>query len=474
MPEKTSQRSTWPPFRPQLILFSVLAAKIYEHELSHGSANAHALVYYHAMLTFALAVAVLFWINRSMPIFLLNFTCYKAPDSYRMPISNFAEHAYLDKRLTAESSSFLVKIMENSGFSDETSISLPQGVIPIENKWAGAMEECQTVVFSVVANLLRKCRIKPKNIDILVTHSSMFSPVPSITAMIVNKFEMRSNVMSYNLSGMGCSAGIIAVDLAKDLLRVHRNSLALVVTTEVLHMNWYTGTNRSMLLANCLFRMGGTAMLLSSRDRDKRMAKYELQHIVRTTKAQSNKSYGCVFQDTDMENKKGVSISKNILNIAGDALKTNIATLGPKVLPLDEQFYYLVSLICRKVKLLRSRGIYMPSFRAAFEHFCIHTGGRSVIKAMKTELKLNDEDIEASKMALYRFGNTSSSSIWYELSYVEAKGRMKSGDRIWQIAFGSGFKCNSAVWKCLQNLSSLEEDNPWMKIIDSYPVDIPD
>ncbi|CAM8989800.1 unnamed protein product [Rhodiola kirilowii] len=474
MPEKPTERLTYPMLRAQLFLFSVLSAKIYEHVLTPGNMNVF-VAYCCTMLTVALATTVLYFVNRGrVPVYLLNFTCYKAPDSYRMPISNFAEHVYLDKRLTAESAAFLVKIMENSGFSDETCISLAQGVVPIKNKWAGAMEECQTVVFSVVSNLLRKCDIRPENVDILVTHCSMFCPVPSITAMIVNKFKMRRNVMSYNLSGMGCSAGVIAVDLAKDLLRVHRNSLALVVTTEVLHMNWYTGKDRSMLLANCLFRMGGTAILVSSRDPDKKVAKYELQHIVRTTKAQRDKSYGCVFQDMDIENKRGVSISKNILSVAGDALTENISTLGPLVLPVREQYKYLVSLIRRKVKFLGRTGIYVPKFRMAFEHFCIHTGGRSVISAMKKELRLSDEDIEPSKMSLYKFGNTSSSSIWYELSYIEAKGRMSEGDTVWQIAFGSGFKCNSAVWKCLRNISKIDTDNPWIKCIESYPIDIPD
>ena len=38
--------------------------------------------------------------------------------------------------------------------------------------------------------------------------------------MVVNHFKMRSNVNSYNLGGMGCSAGVIAIGLAKELLQV--------------------------------------------------------------------------------------------------------------------------------------------------------------------------------------------------------------------------------------------------------------
>ncbi len=34
---------------------------------------------------------------------------------------------------------------------------------------------------------------------------------------------------------------------------------------------------------------------------------------------------------------------------------------------------------------------------------------------------------------------------------METKQGVKRGDRVWQLAFGSGFKCNSAVWVALRD-----------------------
>ncbi len=57
-------------------------------------------------------------------------------------------------------------------------------------------------------------------VDILIVNCSLFNPTPSLSAMIVNHFKMKSSVVSYNLSGMGCSAGVISISLAKELLQV--------------------------------------------------------------------------------------------------------------------------------------------------------------------------------------------------------------------------------------------------------------
>ena len=63
---------------------------------------------------------------------------------------------------------------------------------------------------------------------------SLFNPTPSLSAMVVNHFGMRPDIKSYNLSGMGCSAGIISIGLARELLQacsLHSLHAALHVST---------------------------------------------------------------------------------------------------------------------------------------------------------------------------------------------------------------------------------------------------
>ena len=167
---------------------------------------------------------------------------------------------------------------------------------------------------------------------------------------------------------------------------------------------------------------------------------------------------------------QGVSLSPDLMKIAGEALKTNITMLGPMVLPLSEQLLFAAAHIARRFLGMKRVPAYMPDFKMAFEHFCIHAGGRAVIDEMEKRLSLSPRHIEPSRMTLHRFGNTSSSTIWYELAYSEAKGRVRKGDRVWQIAFGSGFKCNSAVWQALRTVPAGAKGGPWEDCIDEYPV----
>ncbi|KAK6914013.1 FAE1/Type III polyketide synthase-like protein [Dillenia turbinata] len=436
---------------------------------NHLKFNLVTVVLCSALLVF---LATLHLMTRPRKVYLVDFSCYK-PDPDRICTREiFMERSGLTGSFTEENLAFQKKILERSGLGQKT--YLPEAVlnVPPNPCMAEARKEAETVMFGAVDELLAKTGVKAKDIGILVVNCSLFNPTPSLSAMIVNHYKLRGNILSYNLGGMGCSAGLISIDLAKQLLQVHPNSYALVVSMENITLNWYFGNNRAMLLPNCLFRMGGAAILLSNRPSDRRRSKYQLIHTVRTHKGADDKCYNCVFQHEDENKKIGVALSKDLMAVAGEALKTNITTLGPLVLPMSEQLLFFATLVRRKIFKMKIKP-YIPDFKLAFEHFCIHAGGRAVLDELEKNLQLSLWHMEPSRMTLYRFGNTSSSSLWYELAYSEAKGRIKKGDRTWQIAFGSGFKCNSAVWRALKTIKPEREKNPWIDEINDFPVDVP-
>ena len=410
--------------------------------------------------------------SKPRTIYLVDYACFKPPVSSRVPSATFIEHSRLNLIDSPKSVEFQLRILERSGLGEETCLPPASHYIPPKPTMEDARSEAELVIFSAMDSLLKKTRLNPKDIDILIVNCSLFSPTPSLSAMVINKYKLRSNIKSFNLSGMGCSAGLISTDLARDLLQFHPNSNAVIVSTEILTPNYYQGNERAMLLPNCLFRMGGAAILLTNRSSERRRAKYRLVNVVRTHKGADDKAYRCVYEEEDKDGKVGTSLSKDLMAIAGEALKSNITTIGPLVLPASEQLLFLLTLIGCKIFNPKWK-LYVPDFKQAFEHFCIHAGGRAVIDELQKNLQLSAEHVEASRMTLHRFGNTSSSSLWYELSYLEAKGRMKRGDRVWQIGFGSGFKCNSAVWKCNRSIKT-PTDGPWADCIDRYPVHIPE
>lgn len=206
-------------------------------------------------------------------------------------------------------------------------------------------------------------------------------------------------------------------------------------------------------------------MVLSNSRSDGRRSLYKLLHTVRV-QGTNEAAYECVYEGEDKNGERGVRLSKDIVKVAGKCMEKNFTTLGPSVLPYPEQAKVVLSIVVRFLlkqtfAFLKDQGKedwalklpvvkpYVPDFKRGIDHFCIHAGGRAVIDGIEKNMKLEDFHTEASRMTLLNYGNTSSSSIWYELEYIQEHQKshpMKKGDRILQVAFRSGFKCTSGVW----------------------------
>ncbi|KAG8661187.1 3-ketoacyl-CoA synthase 11 [Manihot esculenta] len=422
--------------------------------------------------TFLLTIIILYFMRKPRKVYLVDFACYKPEPSYKCSKEHCLKIAESARVFTKESLEFAKKILERSGIGQDTYAS--NGILqnPQDFSMAEARRESEMVIFGAIDELLGKTGVKLADIGILVVNCSLFNPQPSLSAIIINHYKLRANILSFNLAGMGCSAGLISIQLAKDLLQVHPDSYALVVSTENVTSSWYAGNERMMLVTNSLFRVGGAAILLSNLPSDRRHSKYRLMYSVRTHNGADDKSYNSIMQQEDENNILGVSLSKELIRVAGDTLKANITALGPLVLPLSEQLIFLANLIMKRIFKMKIKS-YIPDFKLAIEHFCIHPGGRAVLDEVEKSLGLSKWHMEPSRMTLFRFANTSSSSLWYELAYTEAKGRIKKGDKVLQLGFGSGFKCNSVVWHAIRPINPANEKNPWIDEINDFPVVVP-
>ncbi|XP_027165043.1 3-ketoacyl-CoA synthase 20-like isoform X1 [Coffea eugenioides] len=432
------------------------------------------LNFFTIILCFGLKVLLGFFylMTRPRKVYMVDFACYKPGPQLLCTRKRAAEITRKTGVFNEENLDFMKRILERAGLGEKTYFPEAFFNYPPDPGMAEARKEAEMVMFGAIDELLEKTGVRAKDIGILVVNCGCFCPTPSLSSMIVNHYKLRTNILSYNLGGMGCSAGVISIDLAKYHLQVLRNSYALVVSTENLTLNAYRGNNPSMLVSNALFRVGGTAILLSNKPSDRPRSKYQLSHIVRTHKGAQDKFYNCAVQQEDEDNKVGIALSKDLMIIAGEALKSNIIALAPLILPASKKLLYVINLFARKY-LNKKIKPYVPDFKLALEHFCIHAGGRAVLDAVQKALDLSEWQLEPSRMTLYRFGNTSTSSTWYELAYLEAKGRVKKGDRAWQISFGAGFKCNSAVWRALKDIDPSKEKNCWTDEIDEFPVQVP-
>uniref|UniRef100_A0ACD5WVE1 Uncharacterized protein n=1 Tax=Avena sativa TaxID=4498 RepID=A0ACD5WVE1_AVESA len=434
------------------------------------------LLFVLTLLLLAHALAYLAWTSlarrRQSRCYLLDYVCHKPSDDRKVNTEIAGEVVQRNSRLGLSEYRFLLRVIIRSGIGEET--YCPLNILEHREDTPthqDAVDEMDAFIDATIAGLFAKSGFEARDVDVLVVNVSMFAPAPTIASRIVHRYGMREDVAAYNLSGMGCSAGLVSLDLARNALRTRRNATALVVSTESIAPNWYSGTDKSMMLANCLFRCGGSAVLLTNDPALRSRAKMELSCLVRSNIAANDDAHLCALQREDDEGRVGITLSKNLPKAAVRAFSVSLRTLAPLILPVAELARFSVQLMWKK--LLR-RGKQSKSssegpkinFKTGVDHFCLHPGGTAVIEAVKRSLGLDGSDVEAARMTLHRWGNTSASSLWYVLSYMEAKRSLRKGDRVLMVTFGSGFKCNSCMWEVKGDMI---DKGAWADCIDDYP-----
>ncbi|KIZ00887.1 3-ketoacyl-CoA synthase 17 [Monoraphidium neglectum] len=179
---------------------------------------------------------------RPPAVHLVDFAVHRAPDEWRLPRDGLVKVS--EGVFAPEDIEFQHKVIHRSGLGDETCVT--PAIVQRITGMSVAREEFEQICFSAVQDLLSKTGVDPKRIRFVVTNSSLFNPTPSLSAMIMNKFKMGPKTQNFALGGMGCSAGVIALDLAKQLLEHNPGEYCLVVSHENITNAHYKGRDRAM------------------------------------------------------------------------------------------------------------------------------------------------------------------------------------------------------------------------------------
>lgn len=179
--------------------------------------NTVSLIFSFAFLVF---LGAIYWITRPRKVYLVDFACYKPPPELMCSRKESSQRAREFGVFSEENLGFMTRILERSGIGEKA--YFPEvffGELP-NPTMVDARKEAEMVMFGSIDQLLAKTGVKARDIGILVVNCGVFCPTPSLSSVIVNHYKLRSNILSYNLGGMGCSAGIISIDLAKHHLQV--------------------------------------------------------------------------------------------------------------------------------------------------------------------------------------------------------------------------------------------------------------
>lgn len=412
--------------------------------------------------------------KRHQKCYLLDYQLYKPSDDRKLSTEFCGEVIKRSKNLGLNEYQFLLKAIVSSGIGEET--YAPKMVFEGREEsptYHDAIVEMEELFEDTIGRILKRTGISPSEIDILVVNISMLACMPSLSSRIVNRYKMREDIKTYNLCGMGCSASLVSLNIVESIFKSKKNQIAMVVTSESLTPNWYIGNDKSMILSNCLFRSGGCVMILTNKPSLANKCMMKLNCLVRTHHGAKDESYGCCIQTEDDQGRVGFHLGKSLPKAATRAFVDNLKVLAPKILPIRELLRFGILSVTRKMfqngekKSTGSKRATI-NFKAGVDHFCLHTGGKAVIDTVAESLSLSEYDVEPARMTLHRFGNTSASSVWYVLGYMEAKKRLKKGDKLFMISFGAGFKCNSCLWEVVRDLEGVE--NVWKECgIEDYP-----
>ncbi len=263
---------------------------------------------------------------------------------------------------------------------------------------------------AVATECLERARVRPEEIDLMITVSCTGVMIPSLDAHLVNAMGFRSNVRRLPITELGCAAGASAIARGRDFLLAFPRGKVLIVAVELASLTFQRGSlTQANLISSILFGDGAAACVMAGQDAPGLRVLDAESYLF----PDSIDAMGFVLKETGLH----IVLSRDV----PDMIRGRIRDI---------------------VRHFLERNAMAPG---DIEAFVLHPGGRKLLAAIEDELALPRERTQPSWDVLAEFGNLSSASVLFVLHEWLTRRRPAPGSLGLMAAFGPGFTAEQVL-----------------------------
>lgn len=323
---------------------------------------------------------------------------------------------FLDTWLTGQDERFIrkvKKIFEGAAVDKRYSI-----MDPIEVFTNTSFEERNTIYAREIIELgekvlekaLSKSKWKPEDLDFIITVSCTGIMIPSLDAYLINKLNLRQDIVRLPVTEMGCAAGISGIIYAKNFLKANPGKRAAVIAVEsptaTFQLHDFSMAN---IVSAAIFGDGAACVLLSSHEEDEgpEILDEEMYHFYDNIHMMGFKLTNSGLQMVlDIEVPE--TIASHFPDIINPFLKKNNLTI------------------------------------ADIDHLIFHPGGKKILQTVEELFTDLGKNIDDTKEVLRLYGNMSSATVLYVLERF-MENRPSEGEKGLMLSFGPGFSAQRVL-----------------------------
>lgn len=323
---------------------------------------------------------------------------------------------FLDQWLVDQDDRFqrkVKKIFEGAAVDERYSIMDPMEVFTVtsfEEKNNIYAREVVLLGEQVLTKTLEKANWVGQSLDYIITVSCTGIMIPSLDAYLINKLNLRQDIIRLPVTEMGCAAGVSGIIYAKKFLEANPNKRAAVIAVEAPTATFQLEDfSMANIVSAAIFGDGASCALLSSYEKDlgPKIIAEEMYHFY-------NNEHMMGFQLTN-------SGLKMILDIE---VPDTIAAHFPEIVH----------------PFLAKQNLKIDDV----DHLIFHPGGKKIVQMVEGLFSDLGKNIDTTKEILRLYGNMSSATVLYVLEDIMNQ-KPQKGEIGLMLSFGPGFSAQRVL-----------------------------